>query len=102
MKVKRIKALRVNSVNFDVIWNKDHNGASFDYNKRTLEFGVRTNDDADLWMLICHELWEMVACEMHVRLHRPDCTTEYLFVYDHRQHDTMCNMFSALSSQFIK
>ena len=101
MKIRRIKKLKVNSTEFQVKWNKSHGGASFNYRDRKLEIGTNDDNAAYIFMLLCHELWEIVACEMRVRLCRPDCDSDYIFVYDHRQHETMAEMFSALLSQFI-
>ena len=102
MQIKRIKRLEVNSHRFDVIWDKTHTGASFDYDEMKIEIGVKDPATGYVFMLICHELWEIVAIEMGVRLRRPDCQTDYIFVYDHRQHETMASMFAGLVSQFIQ
>lgn len=102
MKLKRIKKLRVNSTVFDVVWDKKDGGAGFDYtDPPTLTIGTSRGGEARILMLLCHELWEICAIEMSVRLSRPDCATDFIFVYDHRQHDTMSEMFAGLLTQFI-
>lgn len=103
MILKHIKKLRVNSYNFIVKWDKETVGASFSYNPEELIIGLKKNANQSLvFMYLCHELMEIVALEVNVRLKRPDCATDYIFVYDHRQHETMMNMFAGLLSQFIK
>ena len=102
MKIKRIKKLKVNSEEFDVVWDKTHSGGSFCYDKMIINIGIKHSKDSYIFMLICHELMEICAIEMQVRYSRPDCDSDYLFSYDHRQHTTMIDMFSSLVSQFIQ
>jgi len=101
MKIKRIKTIKINCYKFTVKWDKTHNGGSFSYGTNEIEIGIKSRVDDEIFMVICHELMEIVAIETNVRLNRPDCDSDYLFVYDHRQHETMINMFSGLVSQFI-
>ena len=102
MKIKRISKLKVNSFTFNIKWDNSHTGASFSYRDKLLTFGTHGNDTAQIFMVICHELMEIVALELNVRLNRPDVDSDYIFVYDHRQHETMANMFSGLLRQFIR
>ena len=100
MTIKRIKKLRVNSVIFGVKWDSEMGGASVDYANEIITIGTKYGELQTLDN-VCHELWEIVATELNVRLARPDCCDDFIFVYDHRQHDTMSAMFAGLLAQFI-
>lgn len=101
MKIKRIKRLKVNSYTFDVKWDSSTHEGGLDFNTLQIMIGTDYNTEEGIFNVICHELWEIAAIEMNVRLDRPDCIGDYIFVYDHRQHSTMSNMFAGLVSQFI-
>lgn len=102
MKIKRRKSLEVNCYTFKIKWNKAHNGGFFSYGDHVIEIGIKGNRENQIFMVLCHELMEIVAIEMNVRFGRPDCDTDFMFVYDHRQHETMMNMFSSYISQFLE
>ena len=101
MKLKRIKKLRVNSYDFDVKWSKEISGGSFCYGDLELCIGTN-NTELVIFQILCHELMEICATEMNVRFRRPDCETDFIFCFDHRQHETMMNMFAGLLDQFLK
>ncbi len=102
MELKKIKRLKVNSYDFAVVWDKALSGGSVSYKNLEITIGLKSASKGEIFETVCHELMELCAMEMHVRFDRPDCTTDYVFVYDHRQHDTMINMFAGLVGQFIK
>lgn len=102
MKIKRIKSIKINSYEFKIKWDKESSGGYFSYRDNIINIGVKNNSDNEIFMIVCHELMEIVCMEMHVRFDRPDCNSDYLFVYDHRQHDTITNMLSSLLTQFIR
>ena len=93
--------MSVNSYTFKIVWNNTIDGAGFNYLDRIIEIGTLDTPEEELFMTVCHELWEIAAVEMAVRFRRPDVDSDYIFVYDHRQHNTMANMFSGWLMQFI-
>jgi hypothetical protein len=101
VKIKRIKSIVINCRPFCIKWDKTHNGGCFDFYDNSIEIGVKTNTEIEVLAVLSHELMEICACEMHVRLSRPDCSSDYIFVYDHRQFTTMMNMYSSALHQFI-
>jgi len=101
MKIKRIKSLQINAYTFKIVWDNSFSGGSFDYIAREIIIGTKQADDTLLLAILCHELLEITATEMNVRLSRPDCNSDYIFVYDHRQHSTMSEMFVGLLLQFL-
>jgi len=103
MKLKRLTKIQINSYIFKVEWDKAQiGGGSFSYGNMTITIGVKECKEEEIFMVLCHELMEICAAEMNVRFRRPDCDSDYIFVYDHRQYETMINMFSGLISKFIK
>lgn len=109
MKIKKIKKIRVNETIFKVIWdNKPSsiNRGEFYYGSAKgpprLIIGICNLSDGEILEILLHELMEIVAVECRVRLRRPDCDGDYIFVYDHRQHTLMMAMLSGLLNQFIK
>ena len=99
MKIKRIKKLHFQNLVLDVTWDSSYGGGSFDLIKETITIG--TKYPTEILGIIVHELWEMCAAEMYLRFPRGDCLGEFIFVYDHRQHDTMSDMVTGLLQQFI-
>ena len=73
----------------------------FDYIKKEINIGTKDVDDEYIFMVICHELMEICACEINVSYRRPDIADDVIFVYDHRKHDSMMNIFSSLIRHFI-
>ena len=102
MEIKRIKKLRVNSYIFNVIWDNESKSGSFDYGMKEIRIGVSNKDNLNLLVTISHELFEIAAVELNIRLNRPDCDSDYVFVFDHRQYSTVMEVFIGLLSQFIK
>lgn len=102
MKIKKLKKIKILAHEFKINWSKEHNGGWFDFGKMTIEIGIQDKDDGHTFMVLCHELMEICAVEMGVRLNRPDCTTDFIFVYDHRQFETKMSLFSSLITQFLE
>jgi len=101
MKLKKLKKIKINCFTFNITWTKEHGGGSFDYRDRSIIIGVKDSSDDEIFMVLCHEIMEIIACEMSIRLSRPDVESDYIFVYDHRQYETMINIFSGIISEFI-
>jgi hypothetical protein len=104
MKIKRLKQIRVNSFLFKVTWDKTipSGGGSFSYQPSAeIRIGVKDNNEEAIYGTVCHELLELCAVEMHVRFDRRDVQDDYLFSFDHRQFETMANMFAGLLAQFV-
>ena len=105
LKIKKIKTLQFNDKVFKVIWNKEHNGGALSYGHGVkepyIEIGTKCLTDKEMLEIILHELMELVALAMYVRHNRSDVDSDYIFVYDHRQHATMMSMMAGLVSRFI-
>ena len=100
MKIKRIEKLVVNHITFKVVWDKEKGGGGFNFADEVLTIG--TKYPSDILNTIHHELLEMIAADMYLRHGRGDCHDDYIFVYDHRQFNTMVNMFTGLMNQFLE
>ncbi len=103
MKIKRLKKIRIGAVTFKIKWNKQYTGGSFNYPLHTIEVGCRNGlQDTQIFGILCHEIFEVCAVEMNVRLQRPDCESDYIFVFDHRQYETLMEMYVGIISEFLE
>jgi len=100
MKIKRLDKVKINGREFKIEWNPDSWGGSFAYSEMLITIGTKCEDM--VFSILCHEVMEICAVEMCVRLDRPDCTSDFIFVFDHRQYYTMMTMFSGVISEFIE
>lgn len=101
MKIKKLKKIRVNSTVFKIKWDKKCTGGSFCFDEKLIIIGTKSGNSGRIFQILCHELLEIVACDNLVRMRRPDCESDYIFVYDHRQHDCIANQFAGLLGQFL-
>jgi hypothetical protein len=102
MKIKKIKTILIGSTLFNIVWDKKENGAAFCFGKKEIIIGCRNRDDIGLLENIIHELHEIMAVIVNVRLERPDVQDDYIFVYDHRQHTTISEMMAGALAKFIR
>ena len=101
MKVKRKKKIKINSFPFDIKWDSNKKGATFSYPEKLISIGTQDQTEEEIFMFVSHELMEICTIEMHCRFRRPDVGDDYIFVLDHRQYETLINMFCGLISQFV-
>lgn len=99
MNIKRLKQIRINNQIFTITWNSKHDGGDFNYANKSIHIGTKNQER--VFEILSHELFEIAAIEMHVRFCRNDCPQDHIFMYDHRQHDTMIGMFTGWLGQFL-
>jgi hypothetical protein len=100
-KIKRFKKLRLGSYIFDVKYDS-HGGGCFSFGEKTLTLGINKLDFAGALRVLTHELMEMSIVEMNCRMQRPDVTTDFIFVMDHRQFETAACLCSGMLAQFLE
>ena len=100
MQIKRLKKIIVGDHDFDIIWEKDHSGGSFNYEKREIKIGTKNWEIRTLGVLI-HELKEIIQVEQCTRYERWDENKDFEFHYTHKEHTQLCSMLAGLLSQFI-
>lgn len=100
MKIKRLKKIIVGDHDFDIIWEKDHSGGSFNYEKREIEIGTK-NGELRAFGVLIHELKEIIQVEQNTRYERYDEDRSFEFHYTHKEHTQLCSMLAGLLSQFL-
>ena len=102
MKLKKLKKIKINTVVFDIKWDKKSHDGSFLFGTDVAEIEIGcAGTDVEAFNILCHEIFEIVAIMNWVRYRRPDCESDYLFSYDHRQHAAMMDIFAGIISEFI-
>lgn len=100
MRIKRLRKIRIGSIDFKINWHKAYDGGSFSFLDAEINIGTRFPHL--IFETVVHEITEVVLAGMHVRHLRSDCDTDYIFVYDHRQHTSACASIAGLIEQFME
>jgi hypothetical protein len=104
MKFKFPKKIVVGDVVWKIKYNKTNAGGSFEYDNHTLTIGTKYSQKNPTRTLnsIIHELKEIIQVENDTRLERGNNISDYVFVYDHRDHTDICRRLAGLLDEFIK
>lgn len=105
MKLKFPKKVEIGHVTFTVSYNKNIGcGASFSFADRSIEIGTvqLKRDPNTVFMLICHEVMEIIHCINCTRYLDGSVIGNYMFIMDHKQFEVNNNMFSQAIRQFLE
>ena len=109
MKYKYPKKILIGSTEFKITYDyKSDHGAEFSYQRNGkgafIKFGMKEHKTNPLlfFMMLIHELKELIQIEQYVRYNKPSEYSTYIFMYDHGQHDDLCCRLAGLLSKFIK
>lgn len=106
MKFKFPKKIQIGETEFKVIYDYKGTGASFIYPDSTtpafIKFGMKNYKSNPLTFLghLIHELKEIIQVEQTTRFSNRD--ENYIFSYNHPQHDDLCSRLAGLLNNFIK
>jgi len=104
MKLKFPKKIQIDDVIWNIKYDKKEAGGSFNYDKHLLKIGTKLYKEQPIrtFVVIIHELKEIIQVQQTTRFLRDDCDSDYIFVYDHRQHTDFCYRLAGLLNNFIK
>lgn len=108
MQFKFPKKIIIGSVEFDIKYNKNHDGGEFSFpnEKRSgyIEIGTRTlkTNPLRFFEVVIHELKEIIQQLQHTRYVRCYDDDGYEFHYTHKEHDHLCSELAGLLTKFIK
>lgn len=93
------------SCEFKVITNPKHNGGSFNLvGEGIIEIGTECikEDPGYTFMLICHEIAEVIHVTMRTRYDDPSVSSNYKFFMDHKEFENHTRVFADTIQKFIK
>lgn len=104
MELRLPKKVEIGHMTFSVSYHKNEGGAAFSFTDRSIAIGTKQleRDPGSVFMLICHEVMEIIHCITCTRYHDESVEGNYMFVMDHKQFEVNNNMFSQAIRQFIK
>ena len=108
MKFKYPKKITIGSTEFKIIYDyKSDFGACFSFpangTKAFVKFGMLSHKTNPLIFLdyVIHEFKEIIQVEQSARFYN-NGTTDFVFNYNHSQHQDLCARLAEVLNQFIK
>ena len=104
MELKLPKKIEIGYMIFDITYNKESSGASFYFREREIIIGTLhlKKDPESVFMVICHEVMEIIHCMHNTRYMDESVPDNYKFFMDHKEFENNINMFSKVIQKFIK
>lgn len=104
MKINQLDKINICGYVFKIEWDKTHSGGSFFFNDRTIIIGssrIKTNVEIT-FMILMHELSEIIHLIINTRYQDPSCDTNYKFFLDHKEFENHNTILSSVLTKFIK
>ena len=104
MEIKKIKKIEILSSNFNIVWNKKHDGGSFDHSKSRIEIGTKSEkiDPIYTFQVISHEIMELILGTLGARYESERLSNNYLFNFNHQTFETAIQLHTQTIIKFIK
>ena len=105
MKIKWPKTIDVVSYKFNVKKDDKSYAASFDFSESRLTIGTKALKEGDtdwVFMLLCHELFEICCVANNVRYKDGSVEGDYKFFLNHKEMENVMNLFASVIKQFIE
>jgi len=99
MTFKKLKKIKIAHTTFNIRWDKNQYGGSFDFEEGVIMVGTAGGDSFAFAVLI-HELSEILHVITNTRFMKGDAQ-DYIFVLDHSQFTTHSELLSGLIQEFV-
>lgn len=102
MRIKQIKKVEILSSEFQVIYNKTHNGGKFSLNNSTIEIGIKSIKQDPLYThsIISHEIMEIILETLGARFMNGR-SDDYLFSFNHQTFENAIQLHSQAMAKFL-
>lgn len=86
-----------------MIYDKHHNGGSFNMGKSEITIGINCIDKDPNWTLsiISHEIMEIILLTMGARFSNGRLENDYLFNFNHQTFENAIQLHSSILVKFI-
>ncbi len=103
MQLNFIKEITILACKFEVVWDKDSDGGSFDVKNGVITIGVQSykKDPVYTFSILSHELMECILTMMGARWYNPR-DGHLLFNFNHQTFENAIEIHSQSLVKFIK
>ncbi len=104
MKLNLLKEININSIKFNITWDKLSDGADFSIGNGTIRIGIKSlkQDPLFVFSILSHEIMEIIYVLLGCRFVNGRTGDNYLFNFDHQSFENSIQIYSQTINQFIK
>jgi|SRR6187402_218684 len=104
MKLKYPKKITIGSTDFKIKYDKTNSGGSFTFDNPLITIGtydLQHGNDIYVFMIMCHEIMEVINTMSCTRYHCPG-DTDFKFFMSHKEFRTNIELFATAIRNFIE